>query len=112
MPWARAAPLVLVHLVPVTSRSKNPSHVVLHVVAQRIPLRAGLIGLPEWGAAVGADVPPAVQVGVGQGHTVLVRDLRRADGAAGKPERLPVSSSRTSLPFEVAHRWMTAACQR
>ena len=38
---------------------------------------------------MGAGALPAVQVGVRQGHAVLVHDLRRAVGAAGDPEGLP-----------------------
>ena len=95
----RAAPLVFVNFVRYQQVEEAP-HVVLHVVRERIPLRAGLVGLPEGGAAVGADVPSAVQVGVGQGNPVLVRDLRRAVGAAGDPERLP----RLLLPHQPALR--------
>ena len=71
---------------------------VLHVVGEGIPFRAGLVGLPEGRVADGADVPPAVQVGVGQGHPVLVRYLGGAVGAAGDTEGL----SRLLLPHQPA----------
>ena len=64
-------------------------HMVLHVVGKGVSLRPRVVGLPEGGAADGADVLAAVQVGVREGHAVLVDDLRRAVGAAGDPERFP-----------------------
>ena len=45
-------------------------------------------------------MPPAVQVGVGQGHPVLVRDLGGAVGAAGDPERV----ARLLVPHQPALR--------
>ena len=55
----RATPLVLVDLIPDQQVEEAP-HPVLHVVGQRIAGGAGLVGLPEGGAAVGAGVVPAV----------------------------------------------------
>ena len=63
-------------------------HAALHVVRERVAGGAGLVGLPEGGATVGAGVLAAVQVGVRQGHAVLVHDLRRAVRATGRPEGL------------------------
>ena len=83
-----SSPLELMHLIAY-EQVEEALHPVLHVVGQRIAGRAGPVGLPEGGAAVGAGVLPAVQVGVGEGHAVLVDDLRRAVGAAGDPEGLP-----------------------
>ena len=97
MPWAEPRPLYSWHSSPMRQVEEAP-HPVLHVVRQGVPLRAGVVGLPERGAAAGADVPPAVQVGVGQGNTVLVHDLRGAVGAAGDPERL----SRLLVPRQPA----------
>ena len=97
MPWARAAPLVLVHLVP-DQQVEEPLHVVLHVVGQRVAGGAGLVGLPEGRAAVGAGVLAAVQVLVREGNAVLVHDLRGAVGATGDPERL----ARLLVPKEPA----------
>ena len=77
----RATPLVLVDLIPDQQVEEAP-HPVLHVVGQRVAGGAGLVGLPEGGAAVGAGVLPAVQVGVRQGHADLhrisVSELREA----------------------------------
>ena len=83
-----SAPLIFMDLIP-DQQVEEALHVVLHVVGQRVAGGAGLVGLPEGGAATGAGVLPAVQVGVRQGHAVLVHDLRRAVGAAGDPEGLP-----------------------
>ena len=84
----RAARLKLVNFVADEQVEEAP-HPVLHVVGQRIPLGAGPVGLPEWGTAVCAIVLAAVQVCVGEGDSVLVHDLRRADRAAGDPEGAP-----------------------
>ena len=73
----RAARLKLMHFVSDQQVEEAP-HVVLDVVAERVAGRAGPVGLPEGRAAVGADVLPAVQVGVRQRHAVLIHHLRRA----------------------------------
>ena len=83
----RATPLVLVGLIP-DQQVEEALHPVLHVVGQRVAGGAGLVGLPEGRAAVGAGVLPAVQVLVGDGNAVLVHDLSGAVGAAGDPEGL------------------------
>ena len=75
------------NLVP-DQQVEEALHPVLHVIHQRVAGWPGLVGLPEGGAAVGAGVLAAVQVGVSQSHAVLVHDLRRAVGAAGDPEDL------------------------
>ena len=88
-------------------------HPVLHVVGQRVAGRAGLVGLPEGRAAAGAGVLAAAQVGVRQGHAVLVHDLRRAVGAAGDPERLArLLVPKEPAPGHVAQRCITAGIQR
>ena len=79
-------------------------HPVLHVVGQRVAGGAGLVGLPEGRAAVGAGVLPTVQVGVRQGHAVLVHDLGGAVGAAGEPERLARLLVPKEPALETAHR--------
>ena len=107
-----AARLEFVNLVADQQVEEAPHRPVLHVVCQRVAGGAGPVGLPEGGAAAGAVALAAIQVLVGQWHAVLVHYLRGAAGAAGDPEGLPVSSSRTSLPLETAHRSMTAAFQR
>ena len=84
----RAAPLELMDLVT-DKQVEEALHPVLDVIGQRVAGRAGPVGLPEGSVADGAGVLAAVQVGVGQGHAVLVHHLRRAVGAAGHPEGLP-----------------------
>ena len=83
----RAPPLVLMDLVT-NQQVEEALHAVLHVVRKRVAGGAGLVGLPQGAAAVGAGVLAAVQVGVRQGHAVLVHDLGGAVGAAGDPEGL------------------------
>ena len=107
----RASPLKLMDLISY-QQVEEALHPVLDVVGERIPLGPGPVGLPEGSAAAGAGVLAAVQVGVRERHAVLVHDLRRAVGAAGDPEGLPVSSSRMSRPLDVAHRCVTAGIQR
>ena len=84
----RASPLELMHLVA-DQQVEEALHPVLDVVGQRIAGRAGPVGLPQRGVAGGAGVLAAVQVGVREGHPVLIDYLRRAVGAAGDPEGLP-----------------------
>ena len=88
MPWAEPRPLYSWDLVP-DQQVEEALHPVLHVIRQRVAGGAGLVRLPEGGAAAGAGVLAAVQVGVRQGHAVLVHDLRRAVGTAGDAEGLP-----------------------
>ena len=83
-----SAPLELVNFVAY-QQVEEALHPVLDVVGQWVAGWPGPVGLPQGGAAAGADMLPAVQVGVRQRHAVLVHDLRRAVGAAGDPEGLP-----------------------
>ena len=93
----RATSLELMDLVAY-QQVEESFHPVLDVVGKRVAGGAGPVRLPEGGAAAGAGVLAAVQVGVRQGHAVLVHDLRRAVRAAGDAEGLP----RLLLPYEPA----------
>ena len=84
----RAAPLVLVDLVT-DQQVEEAVHPVLNVVRKRVASGTGPVGLPEGRTAVGAGALSAVQVGIRQGDSVLVHDLRGAVGAAWHLERLP-----------------------
>ena len=55
-----------------------------------------------------------VQVGVVEGHAILVHDQRCAGGAARQPKRLPglLVLSCASQPFEVANHSTTKGIQR
>ena len=105
----RASGLELVHLVAY-EQVEEARHVVLHVVTERVAGRARSVRLPEGRPADLQAVRPgvhdqgrtgalaSVQVGVGEGHPVLVRYLRRAAGAAWDPEGFP----RFLHPYEPA----------
>ena len=107
----RAPPLVLMDLVP-DQQVEEALHAVLHVVRKRVAGWPGLVRLPQGAAAAGAGVLAAVQVGVRQGHAVLVHDLGGAVGAAGDPEGLARLLVPQEPPLDVAHRWFTAGIQR
>ena len=70
------------------------------VSCQKLPLRRYERPAVLRRVTQGVDGPAGGLVGVGQGHPVLVRDLRRAVGAAGNPERLP----RLLVPHQPALR--------
>ena len=94
-----SSPLELVNFIAY-QQVEEALHPVLDVVGQWVAGWPGPVGLPQGGAAAGAGVLAAVQVGVRQGHAVLVHDLRGAVGAAGDAEGL----SRLLLPYEPAPR--------